>query len=220
MNAPSSPTAGVINTGGGDSRLRCWLTATTVAMMALMAAASHADDAPTHRQHAAHAHGIGRLNLALEDQALYLELHSPAANIFGFEHAPSSDGEQEKLRTALETLEQGDRLFRFAEAAECRMSRVELDSSLIDAAEAEGHHLHKGPEGDAPDPDEDHHHDGDHADITAEYRFACGRPERIDQLTVGLFEAFPGTERLTVQYIVGGQQGAATLTPANPVLRF
>ena len=220
MNAPSSSTPGVINTGGGASRLRCWLAAAAVLVTALVAAGSRADDAPIHRQHAAHAHGIGRLNLALEDQALYVELHSPAANVFGFEHAPSSDGEREKLRTAVETLEQGDRLFRFAEAAECRMSRVTLDSSLIDAAEADANSLYKGPEEDARDPDEGHHHDADHADITAEYRFACARPEHIDQLTVGLFEAFAGTERITVQYIIGGQQGAAALTPANPVLRF
>ncbi len=220
MNAPSSLTAGVIDRRFGASRLRCWLAANTVLVMALVAAGSRADDAPTHRQHAAHAHGIGRLNLALENQELYVELHSPAANIFGFEHAPSSDGEDAALRTAVARLREGDRLFRFAEAAGCRMTRVELDSSLIDAAEAEGHHLHEGPEEDAQDAGDGHHHDGDHADVTAEYRFACTRPGRIDQLTVGLFEAFPGTERLAVQYIIGDQQGAAALTPANPVLRF
>ncbi len=214
MSTSLSLTAGDTNRRGGAWRLRCWLAAIAVLVMALIAASSHADDAPTHRQHAAHAHGIGRLNLALEDQQLYVELHSPASNIFGFEHAPSSDGEREKLRTAVETLEQGDRLFRFAEAAGCRMTWVDLDSSLIDAATAEG------PGERAQGPGDDHRHDADHADITAGYRFACARPERIDRLTVGLFEAFPSTERLAVQYIVGGQQGAAALTPANPVLRF
>ena len=100
------------------------------------------------------------------------------------------------------------------------MTRVELDSSLIDAAAAEGRILDNGPGEGAQDSGDVHGHDADHADIAAEYHFTCIRPKRIDRLTVGLFEVFPGTERLAVQYVVGGQQGAAALTPANPVLRF
>jgi hypothetical protein len=192
----------------------------SVLVMALIAAGGRADDAPTHRQHAAHAHGIGRLNLALEDRGLYIELHSPAANLFGFEHAPSSEDEHTTRHNAVARLRQGDRLFRVVETAGCRMTGVELDSPLLDAAAAEEQHLHTGPEEHARDPGDDHPHDADHADITAEYHFVCAYPGRIDQLIVGLFEAFPGTEQLAVQYIIGGRQGAATLSPANPVLRF
>ena len=43
------------------------------------------------RQESSHIHGIVEMNLAVEGSQLYIELISPAANIVGFEHAPSTD---------------------------------------------------------------------------------------------------------------------------------
>ena len=61
---------------------------------------------------------------------------------------------------------------------------------------------------------------GDHADIDAEYRFECAEPDRLVQMHLGLFEAFPETRGLQVQFVGPRGQGAAELTAANPVLRF
>ena len=53
--------------------------------------------AQEHRQHGSHQHGVGRLNLAQEDTEIRLELDSPAANIVGFEYAPSSEVKNTRL---------------------------------------------------------------------------------------------------------------------------
>jgi hypothetical protein len=187
----------------------------------------HDDD---HRQHGAHVHGIAGLNLALEGQEVHVELDSPAANIVGFEHAPSSDADHAALDKAVAILKDGDQLFRFNSEAGCRMEKVDVVSALLDD-EHHGHgDEHDHEKKDTHDHDdhghddhkhEEHGHDGEtHSDIDAVYHFECDQPGRLTQLTVELFEAFPGMEELNVQYVIESKQGAAELTPAKHVVRF
>ncbi len=198
--------------------------------------------AQEHRQHGTHEHGIGKLNLAQDGKELHLELESPAANIVGFEHTPSTEADREALRKAIATLKDGDRLFRFSRDAACRLADARVETPLIDddggkAHEHEKHDLHAAehdpheaqhtdheehvrPE--RPQAQADGHEDGaeTHADITAEYHFTCARPNNLKQLDAMLFQSFPGTERLEVQFITGSRQGAAKLTASSPVLTF
>ena len=162
-----------------------------------------------HRQHGSHVHGIGQLNLALEGREMHLELDSPAANLVGFEHAPSSEADHAALDQALATLKQGDRLFVFNRAAGCRLAEAEIASDLIDQSD----HKHKQEGG-------HEHHGESHADIQAAYRFECANPGKLEQLSVELFEAFAGTERLNVQFVIGDKQGAAELTASDHVVKF
>ena len=194
----------------------------------------HNDD--DRRQHGAHVHGIAALNLALEGKEVHVELDSPAANIVGFEHAPSSEADHAALDKAVATLKDGDALFRFNPEAGCRMEKAEVISVLLDE-EHHGHddeHGHKekgshdhddhGHEKKAShDHDEHGHeqHEGEtHSDIDAAYHFDCAQPGKLTELTVELFEAFSGMEDLDVQYVIESKQGAAELTPANHVVKF
>jgi hypothetical protein len=52
------------------------------------------------------------------------------------------------------------------------------------------------------------------------YRFTCDFPGNLDTLHVGLFDAFPALDNLTVQYITDGRQGAATLNISEAKLAF
>ena len=173
----------------------------------------HAKD--EQRQHGAHVHGIGTLNIVLEGTEVHVELDSPAANIVGFEHQPRSAEDRAALERAVTTLRDGDRLFLFSRDAGCRQEKATVESDMLKAADKEHHHH-----------DHDHgaknkeHDDQGHADIRVEYQFECSRPDRVEQLVVELFEAFPGTERLDVQYVIGSRQGAAELTAARHLLRF
>jgi hypothetical protein len=172
----------------------------------------HAHD--EHRQHGAHVHGIGRLNIVLEGSEVHIELESPAANIVGFEHQPKSAEDRAALERAVKTLRDGDRLFLFSRDAGCRQEKAVVESGLLEGADKD-HHDH-GHEHGARDKD----HEAAHADIRVEYHFECSRADRVEQLTVELFEAFPGTERLDVQYVIGSRQGAAELNSARHLLRF
>lgn len=183
-----------------------------------------------HRQHGAHVHGIAALNLALEGQEVEIELDSPAANIVGFEHAPSSESDHAALDKAAALLKAGDRLFRFNEDAGCQMENADVSSELLEEdhdehEEHEGHadkksSMHSHEEEKAHDhEDEEHEHEG-HADIEAAYHFECTEPSKLTQLTVELFEAFPDMEKIDVQYVIESKQGASELTATNHVINF
>ncbi len=202
------------------------LAASLLTPLALVSIGSSAGETHEHdderRQHGAHVHGIAALNLALEGQEVHIEFDSPAANIVGFEHAPSSEADHAALDKAVATLKDGDRLFKFNADAGCQMEKVNVASQLLDeehkghADEKPGEHPHEEKQGHEQHEDEDEAH----SDIEAAYHFECDEPGKLTQLTVELFEAFPGTEKLKVQYVIESKQGAADLTAAGHVLKF
>jgi hypothetical protein len=191
-----------------------------------------------HRQHSAHVHGIAALNLALEGQEVHIEFDSPAANIVGFEHAPSSEADHAALDKAVATLKDGDQLFKFNDDAGCRVETAKVASELLDeeheghAEEKTGDHAHEKKEGHdheehvgehAKKDEGQHEHEGEgetHSDIEATYHFECNAPGKLTQLTVELFAAFPGMEELKVQYVIESKQGAAELTATDHVVKF
>lgn len=186
------------------------LIASVVTSLALGATAASAEQGrhhghkDEHRQYGTHVHGIAALNVALEGPEVQIELDSPAASIVGFEHAPSSAGDHAALDKAVATLKAGDRLFAFNDAAGCRMETATVTSELLE----DGHEGHGDGE------------DGTHSDIEAVYHFECAQPGKLNQLTVELFEAFPGMEKLNVQYVMESKQGAAQLSAANHSIKF
>lgn len=201
---------------------RIILTASLLAPLALVAPGISADESHDHehRQHGAHVHGIAALNLALEGQEVHLELDSPAANIVGFEHAPSSDADHAALDKAVAMLKDGNQLFRFNSEAGCQMEKVAVTSPLLADEHEHEHEEHEHEEHEHEEHEHEEHEGGDHADIEATYHFECAQPDKLTQLSVELFEAFPRTEKLNVQYVIESKQGAAELSPADHVVNF
>lgn len=199
------------------------LTTSLLAPLAFVAPGASAEEKhehdhdQEHRQHDAHVHGIAVLNLALEGEEVHIELDSPAANIVGFEHAPSSQADHAALDKAVDTLKNGDRLFRFNDEAGCRMEKADVTSALLDEEHAGKHsedldHEEKGGH---------EEHEGEtHSDIEAVYHFECDQPGKLTQLSVELFEVFPATEELNVQYVIESKQGARELTAKDHVVKF
>ncbi|ESQ15604.1 MAG: hypothetical protein N838_08225 [Thiohalocapsa sp. PB-PSB1] len=186
----------------------------------------HQHDQDTeYRQHGAHVHGIATLDLALEDNELQIEIHSPAINIVGFEHVPSSADERAALDQAVAALKDGDRLFKFSDNADCRMEQANVTTELLDA-EPDEHQVHtqQKTEEHAHEHAEEHQHEeheGDvHSDIMVVYRFQCAAPDQLTALSVDLFEAFSGMEKIKVQYVIESTQGVAELTAADQTIRF
>lgn len=195
---------------------------------------SHAHEDHHHHEHedaaslAAHEHGAARLNAALDGKRLELELISPAMNLLGFEHAPASAADEAKIANARSKLEQPQALFGLPSAAGCAVSEQHFEGELLGSAHA-GYkrgddHDHEPKNSDKHDHDHDHdhdHEDGGHSDIEARYQFDCSNPEALGALDLkGLFESFPGTEKIQVQLIgPNGQQGVE-LTPARAQLPF
>lgn len=157
------------------------------------------------RRHSAHRHGVAQLNVAADGGDLYIELNSPAANILGFEHAPSTATERAVLDRAIATLKNADRLFALSDDARCRIAAIEIELP----EDADDRHDHHTPSGAA------------HTDILGHYRFNCADLDMLRQVdTAQLFATFPATQRLELQYAIGDRQGAAALTESQPALRF
>ncbi|CAI8830000.1 MULTISPECIES: DUF2796 domain-containing protein [Pseudomonas] len=179
-----------------------------------LAVAHAADDHDHNHEHGslgAHEHGVGRLNAALDGQALELELDSPAMNLVGFEHVATTDADKTKVAATRARLEQPLALFNLPKAAGCVVENQELESPLFGAT----------PEAD-DDHDEDadeHHHD--HSEIHARYQFTCATPNALTTLDLAnIFNSFPATRKIQVQLIgPSGQQGVE-VTAKAAALKF
>ena len=174
-------------------------------------------------QHAslgAHEHGVASLNLVVDGHLVSMELDSPAANLVGFEHTPGTDEDRATVARVKAALEQADTLFSFSPAAGCTLQQVELESPLFAADEHKQHDDHAHGEHEHHD-DHDDHHDHEHsahADIEGRFDFSCSSPERLEALTLPLFNSFPARQRLQVHAITASGQHGALLTADNPRL--
>lgn len=157
-------------------------------------------------QHEAHEHGVAHLNVAFTGSEIVLEFVSPAANIVGFEHAPSNPAEQTAYNDAVRRLEEGVSLFQFPSEAECELAGASVTADFG----SEDH----GKELDGGHGDEHGSHDT-HSDFRAEYRFKAGRPDKLRHLDVLLLQSFPSIEHVEVQLLTPSTQTALELTSEN-----
>jgi hypothetical protein len=112
------------------------------------------------RQHGAHVHGVGSLNVILHGPELVIELETPAANITGFEHAPENEQQEKQLGDAIATLKRGNKLFAFSGGGSCKLQEAEVGT---DMEKGHDHHGHDEPAPKKHDEDvhkdHEHHHD-------------------------------------------------------------
>ena len=159
-----------------------------------------------HRAHGAHVHGLANLNLVLDGENVLVELQSPAANLVGFEHAPSSEADKTAVQEAVRKLEAGNALFAFNSEAGCALAAAEVKSDQLAMQDHEHDHSHD---------------DGStHSEFFASWQFDCSSPAALKSVTTDLFAQFSGFEEITVQYIINEQQGAAELRASQSQLSF
>ncbi|MBO4122615.1 DUF2796 domain-containing protein [Cupriavidus gilardii] len=157
-----------------------------------------------------HVHGQATLDVAVEGHVLSIALASPLDNVFGFERLPRTDAERQKVHQAIAGLRDGAALFLPSPEADCRFEAAQVHFGAL-------HHGLTG-EGDAPrgKPQAEHQH----ADLDADYRFRCARPEALRAIEVRVFRLFPGANRIAAQLAADKRQSGATLTPAQSRLRW
>lgn len=143
----------------------------------------------------AHVHGAATLTLVLEGNELQLALQSAAYNIVGFEHAPSSTEQKQEVALALDNLAQGA-WFNLNREASCEIQSGDANTDLTEP----------GYTG--------------HGDFYANISLLCQRPALLQQLDLGLFSLTPALEKIDVQWVLNGQQGAASATLTNSAVRF
>lgn len=152
---------------------------------------SHAD----HDSLTAHVHGAAHLLLALEGRVLQLEFQSPAFDLLGFEQAPRTTEESQRLDAVTASLGLHAQLVLLEDgkgASVCTQQAVELAPGLLGI--------------------------GEHADVVVRYTLDCASAPVALQLPV--FSNFPALEQVEVQWLLPAGQGAVLLTPAQPQHRF
>ena len=213
-----------------------WMKMTAAGLLVSVAAISFASE-DEHRQHGAHLHGSGQMNVALDKSRLMLELSIPAHDLIGFEHEPETPEQHEKLDQAVTRLRDALVLFTPNAEAKCTLKDADVESELLEEDHAEeGHHEEGHHEADhheadhheeahdhenaEHDDDHDEHHEEHeaHSEFDLAYEFSCQQPQQLKQLTLNLFQHFPGIETLSVQLIGPAGQSATKLTPKAPVL--
>ena len=121
----------------------------------LLAGAAFAASEGEHREHDAHEHGHGTLDIVIEGEELVIELRIPAVNVVGFEHAPRDDAEREAVRQALVPFGDAASVFLLPEGAECEVEGAKTEIfSMESEDEHEEHDEHAK---------EEHEEDDEHA---------------------------------------------------------
>ncbi len=181
-----------------------------LALCGAMLVAANAGAAP------AHVHGIARLDVAIDGEALQLSLESPLANLVGFEHAPSNAQETQAVSAMVRRFSRPEDLFAPSPAARCSVKSILLSSPVIDAK------LLAVPGVPAPPPaaaSVPHEEDG-HAELEARIAFRCERPRDLKRLEAKIFGAFPGMLQLDVQVVTPSRQSAAKLRAKSNAIAF
>ncbi|MDR1359931.1 MAG: DUF2796 domain-containing protein [Deltaproteobacteria bacterium] len=166
--------------------------------------------------HGPHEHGAAVLNLAVDGSVLSISLESPLANFLGFEHAPETEQQKAEALALAAQLRKAEDLFRPDPAAGCRLEKVSLESEALQDILGEPS-VAGGAEHSADNAED---HDEEHGDLDAEYSFLCLKPEALHSVELLLFSVWPGFRDIDVQMVTPAGQGAAELTPEQPVIRW
>ena len=142
----------------------------------------------------AHVHGQGVLDVAIEGDTITLVLALPLEVLVGFERAPRNEAERAALAAAEQRLREPAGLFVPSAAAACSARAAEVDMPVLGA--------------------------GEHADVVAQYRFACAAPAALKGIEAAVFAHFPRLHRLDTQRIGPRGQGGQRLTPRQPLLSW
>ena len=140
--------------------------------------------------------------MAIEGNKLTIAMEAPLDNLLGFERAPRTDAERKAAAEVLARLRsptQGKALFSADAAAQCTLSKAEVNAPVIE------------PGAKPATKDE-------HADLDASYEFSCAQPAELRSLDVGLFDAYKRIQRIDVQVAGAKSQSKVTLKrPARSV---
>jgi hypothetical protein len=171
-----------------------------------------------HRQLGAHVHGQGKLNIAVEDGRLEMELEVPAADIVGFEHSARTKQQRASVAKARAALSKPLALFRLPAAAGCRVASANVKHQVEGDAHGHGHdkdHDH-GARRSGSSPQKGDAGRANHAEFHAEYRLTCRTPAALDAMTFDYFETFSGAQALEVNLISPKGQTRYQVTRDKP----
>lgn len=160
-------------------------------------------------EHAAHEHGVGNLNIAIEQSKIVMELRLPGDTAYGFEHQAKSKKEKEAVAKAKSELSNPSEFFKIDPKFGCEFKLTKVDPYVTDD----------------DDHDEDHHghghdHGDSHAELHASYQGVCKVALKDGGIDLRLDKVLPRLHELRVQIISDSIQTSATLKSGSGKIKF
>jgi len=146
-----------------------------------------------------HNHGVGELDVSIENEQLTIELELPLDSVAGFEHVPKNDKEKAALAEAERVLKNAPSLFLTTPDAGCTVATISVTMPYASGQQA--------------------HAEG-HADIDARYVFRCTTPAALKIVETTLFKHFTRLYRLEARRAGSAGQGATRLSAKQPKLSW
>ena len=150
-------------------------------------------------QHTSHEHGQATANISYIEDTLIIDLDLPSIDVFGFEHAPSNENEDEVVFLNLAKLEDINNIVATEPA--CALISTNVTSDILPNSETHEHG--------------DKHSDEMHSDVKAAYELHCSSAIK---LIFTLFDHFKSLEKITVQYVSAHEQKLFTVTPDSSTI--
>ena len=144
----------------------------------------------------AHTHGLMTLDVAVDARSITLAIAAPLDSFLGFERAPRSAAERQRVADMVARLKAADQLFEPDAAAACQLSRVDLESAALGLGAAHGH----------GEKDE-------HGDIAVDIVFTCARAAQARFIDIRLFDAYPRLRSIDAQVAAPQGQFKRSLRP-------
>lgn len=174
-----------------------------------------------HAQQKPHEHGHWKLNTAIEDGHLQVELIAPGADVVGFEHEARTASDKAAVWKAREKLKAAESILILPSAAGCALEEAHAD---VDGMEADHdptkHHSHEHDHKDNRDDraDSNSQEEGTHNEFHTSYVFACEDTAELQTIGVNIFKIFPSTEEIEAAVLTPNGQRAAKLDKNNTII--
>ena len=178
-----------------------------------------------------HVHGVANMFIAIEGNKVSVEMESPAGNILGFEHAPSTSEQQQILEESLARLSQHSAVVTFTEA-NCQQVKQSIESPFAVQAHHSKEHDHDEHKHDHDkhkhDHDEHKHdhgehkgsHNDTHSDFHLSYTLNCPNAEAMAGANITAFQSFNGFEKIRVHWLNAIKQGSQQTSEKQSTVRF
>ena len=163
----------------------------------------------TVRQLDAHNHGEARLSIVMNNNQVGLSLHSPSANLIGFEHEPRNEEQHAQVKQVKELLSNHANLFGIAAEAECQPIESTVHWTLDEDTDHTEHEEHE---------EHEEHDTASHSEFEVEFLLDCEKVEEIGSIEVQLFELFPALKTLHVEALFTNSQFVDTLSIENSII--
>ena len=139
-----------------------------------------------------HAHGVAKLDVALEGRRLTLDFAAPLEDIVGFERRPANDKERAAVDAAIDYFK-GGRALAPSAAANCRVA----DAGVVLDVREQGHY-----------------------ELSARLVYDCKEPQELREIEAALFGQYKRLKRIDVRAVTAKGQSAGRLVPGKRVFAF